>query len=170
FTSSALPASATIAGDYYRALITPNDGFANGATLTTTSLLVPEDFDANGLNDDWEVQYFGQIGVDPDADGDGDGLSNLQEFLSGTDPTDAASAFRISAVDIEGDDIRVTWTMGAGKTNLLQLAAGATGGSYSNDFTDLFGATNTVGTVTNYLDIGGATNVPSRFYRVRLAP
>ena len=151
-------------------LITPNDGFANGATFTTASLLVPEDFDANGLNDDWEVQYFGQIGVDPDADGDGDGLSNLQEFLSGTDPTDAASAFRISAVAIEGDDIRVTWTMGAGKTNLLQLTAGATGGSYSNDFTDLFGVTNTVGTVTNYLDIGGATNFPPRFYRVRLVP
>jgi hypothetical protein len=25
-------------------------------------------------------------------------------------------------------------------------------------------------TVTNYQDIGGATNLPSRFYRVRLVP
>ena len=25
-------------------------------------------------------------------------------------------------------------------------------------------------TVTNYLDAGGATNVPSRYYRIRLGP
>jgi len=30
--------------------------------------------------------------------------------------------------------------------------------------------TNTVGTVTNYLDIGAATNVPAFYYRVRLSP
>jgi hypothetical protein len=28
----------------------------------------------------------------------------------------------------------------------------------------------TTGTLTNYLDIGAATNKPSRFYRARLAP
>jgi hypothetical protein len=26
------------------------------------------------------------------------------------------------------------------------------------------------GTVNNYLDIGGATNTPARYYRVRLVP
>jgi hypothetical protein len=44
-------------------------------------------------------------------------------------------------------------------------------GSYStNNFADIFAVTNTVGTVTNYLDVGGATNSPSRYYRVRLVP
>jgi len=28
----------------------------------------------------------------------------------------------------------------------------------------------TAGTLTNYLDIGAATNFPSRYYRARLAP
>ena len=44
------------------------------------------DLDGNGLPDDWERQYFGCIGVDPDSDADGDGVSNLQEYLWGTDP------------------------------------------------------------------------------------
>jgi hypothetical protein len=46
------------------------------------------DSDGNGLPDAWEQQYFGHIGVDPNADPDGDGLTNLQEFQAGTDPTD----------------------------------------------------------------------------------
>jgi hypothetical protein len=49
--------------------------------------------------------------------------------------------------------------------------AGAPHGSYqTNGFADLFTVTNTVGTVTNYLDAGGATNTPARYYRVRLVP
>ena len=46
------------------------------------------DSDHNGLPDAWENQYFGHIGVDPQADPDGDGLTNLQEYQQGTDPTD----------------------------------------------------------------------------------
>ncbi len=61
--------------------------------------------------------------------------------------------------------------MGAGKTNALQVTGGGPGGSYAtNGFADIFTVTNTVGTSTNYLDIGGAGNVPVRYYRVRLVP
>jgi len=53
----------------------------------------------------------------------------------------------------------------------LQAAAGAANSGYgTNNFTDIFTVTNTIGTVTNYLDIGGATNQPARYYRVRLVP
>jgi hypothetical protein len=44
------------------------------------------DSDGNGLSDAWEVDHFGQIGVDPTADADGDGISNLEEFIFGTNP------------------------------------------------------------------------------------
>ena len=97
-------------------------------------------------------------------------MSNWAEFLAGTDPTSSASVLRISAVARQGNDLRITWTMGSGKTNALQLSLGDGNGNYSNNFTDLFTVTNTVGTVTNYLDVGGATNTPGRFYRVRLVP
>jgi hypothetical protein len=67
----------------------------------------------------------------------------------------------------------ITWMMGPGATNTLQATAGDGSGGYStNGFTDIFLVTNntSVGTVTNYLDIGAATNTPARYYRARLAP
>jgi hypothetical protein len=81
------------------------------------------------------------------------------------------ATFRITDIGIEGEDVRVTWTtMGSVKTNALQVAAGDVSGSFTNNFTDLFTVTNTIGSLTNYLDSGGATNTPSRYYRVRLVP
>jgi hypothetical protein len=52
------------------------------------------DVNANGLPDDWEIQHFGALGVDPAADADHDGTTNLMEYLAGTDPNDAHSVFR----------------------------------------------------------------------------
>lgn len=49
-------------------------------------LTTPADTDGNGLDDAWEVQYFGGIGVDPLGDPDGDGLTNNQEWELGNDP------------------------------------------------------------------------------------
>ncbi len=54
------------------------------------------DVNSNGITDGWEVDYFGLIGVDPDADSDGDGATNLEEFVMGTDPLDP---------DTDGDGI-----------------------------------------------------------------
>jgi len=176
FTNSTLPAVATVAGDYYAVMITPNDGKTNGAPFTTASVSVAVDADGNGINDDWEVQYFGKIGVDPHADPDGDGCNNLCEFLSGTDPTNVASSFRITAVTVQGSnntDILVSWQTGGGRTNVVQATGGAPDGSYATNFLDvspLIVISGTGDQTTNYLDAGGATNAPSRFYRVRLVP
>jgi fibronectin type 3 domain-containing protein len=121
----------------------------------------------------WQSQYFGSTtnaSAAADADPDGDGQNNLGEFLSGTDPTSSASSLCITLVTPEGDDIRIAWMMGAGKTNALQATAGDPAGNYLTDFTDIFTVTNTVGSTTNYLDIGAATNGPAHYYRVRLVP
>jgi len=49
------------------------------------------DFDADGLADEWELDYFSSVAVgDPGQDGDGDKLNNLGEFALGGDPTDPA--------------------------------------------------------------------------------
>jgi plastocyanin len=80
-----------------------------------------------------------------------------------------ATPDRVTAVTREGDDIRTTWiTGGLCKTNALQRATGAADGSFTNNFTDIFLITNTVDNVTNYLDVGAATNFPAVYYRVRL--
>jgi PKD repeat protein/endonuclease/exonuclease/phosphatase family metal-dependent hydrolase len=122
----------------------------------------------------WQIQYFGST-TNPAAaagvDADGDGQNNLAEFLAGTDPTNSASAFRITAITAQGTNVFISWIMGAGTTNALQVTSGDLAGGYvTNGFTDIFGVTNTVGTTTNYLDVGGAANVPTRYYRVRLVP
>jgi hypothetical protein len=83
------------------------------------------------------------------------------------------NAFEITSVAREGNDLRVTWLMAPGQTNALQVSSGGNHGKYvTNNFKDIFIVTNntTAGTLTNYLDIGGATNKPSRFYRARFSP
>ena len=83
------------------------------------------------------------------------------------------NAFAITSIAREGDDLRITWLMGPGQTNALQVSSGGKHGTYTGKgFADIFVVTNntTAGTLTNYLDIGAATNKPSRYYRARLAP
>src|SRR5262249_17056243 len=47
--------------------------------------------DADGMLDAWELHYFGSLNQAPTSDFDNDGVSNLSEFLEGTDPTDRNS-------------------------------------------------------------------------------
>ncbi len=143
---------------------------SGGTLIINTKVLDPNlDADGDGIPNGFEQAY----GLDPlnaadaNLDNDGDGMSNLQEYLAGTDPTNSASSFRVTSVTRTGNDVAVTWTMGSGKTNAVQFDNGA---NYTTNFTDLFIVTNTLGTVTNYLDVGGATNTPARYYRVRLVP
>ncbi len=45
------------------------------------------DSDQDGLPDDWELSYFGDLSQDANDDFDGDGKTNLEEYEGGTDPT-----------------------------------------------------------------------------------
>ena len=144
-----------------------------GIVLAGSLMLDPaRDEDNDGMSNRFEQDN----GLNPldasdaNLDGDGDGLTNLQEFQVGTDPNNNASTFRMTAIAPEGDDMRVTWMMGSGKTNALERSAGDMSGGYSNNFMAIFTVTNTVDTTTNYLDIGAATSVPSFYYRIRLVP
>ena len=92
----------------------------------------------------------------------------------GSDPVVCTDcSFQITGIVKQGANILVTWTTSGGTTNVVQATGGGAGGSYSNNFTDLSGLFVISGcgnTTTNYLDLGGATNFPSRYYRVRLMP
>jgi len=143
----------------------------NGGTISTGSLVLDPamDGDGDGLPNGWE-QAHGLDPLTPSAgdDPDGDGLSNAQEFALGTNPNDNQSPFHVTAIAREGSDIRITWMTVGGKTNFVQATS-----DLASSFTDIGSAIAVAGagvTVTNYLDIGAATNFPARYYRIRLVP
>ena len=73
---------------------------------TRFSDLIPstEDRDMDGMPDDWEES----LGLDPDnpddawEDTDGDGMVNLHEYFSATDPGDAADRLSIESIQSSG--------------------------------------------------------------------
>jgi len=144
--------------------------------------LAPDPFTA------WQLKYFGCTNcaqAAAAADPDGDGAINTNEFLAGTDPTNSLSYFRITSIVRQGagsNDINITWTARPCKVYIVQISPGTTNdGSYvTNTFADIASSLTIGGVVgggfvkgdviTNYVDVGGGTNKPTRYYRVRLVP
>ena len=103
-----------------------------------------------------------------DFTGDGKGLDNDGNGLY--DENDPACSFRIISIVTTGNDVRVSWQSVVGVTNYLQATAGNSGRSYYNNYVDLNPMIVTAGSVvvvTNRLELGGATNRPARYYRLR---
>jgi len=158
----------TNAGNYTAVGIDATTGCTN--TMNGSATATTDPFQC------WQLQYFGCTNCPQaaaSADPDGDGQNNLAEFLSGTDPTNSASALRVTSTVRQGSDILITWTTAGSHTNAVQSTAGDGSGGYTTNFIDISGPiiiTGSGDTTTNYTDTGGATNGPSQFYRVRLVP
>jgi hypothetical protein len=129
----------------------------------------------DGIPNSWKQQY-GLDAFDPNLaneDTDGDGMNNLDEYLTGTNPTNSASYFHIVSVTRETNNMRVKWTTQGGHTNRVYVSTGAAGGGYTNNFGNLSPFIIIPGTgasTTNYLDVGGATNGPGRYYHIGQIP
>ena len=65
----------------------------------------PLDSDRDGLPDDWEMAYFGNLSSDGTQDPDNDGRTNTEELSAGTDPKDGSSLLRILGVNQKADGI-----------------------------------------------------------------
>jgi PKD repeat protein len=75
--------------------------------------------------------------------------------------------FVVSSASIESNDVRIVWTATGG----LKYAVEA-----SSNLTNYFSISPVISVpgpgaiATNYVDAGGTTNTPARFYRVKLVP
>ncbi len=64
-----------------------SDGVLSSNRRAFIDVLSNNDTDGDGMDDDWELANFGTLDRDGTGDYDGDGISDLDEFLNGTDPT-----------------------------------------------------------------------------------
>lgn len=67
------------------------------------------DTDKDGLDDDWERRWFGNLDATTAADPDQDGSSNAREQALGTDPTQADEPFRIDVAQFDTGFSRLSW-------------------------------------------------------------
>jgi len=143
----------------------------------------------------WQIQYFDSISNSAAADNvdaDGTGMSNLQKYQAGFNPTNPAAYLHLISIATSGANVVVAYLGASGdtnympgaqsRTNVLDFTTGDASGNYTNgDWQDTFqtnilgvGLTDdgsggtALGTVTNMTDFGGATSGPSRYYRVRV--
>jgi PKD repeat protein len=142
----------------------------------------------------WQLNYFGCTNngslcaqAAPNADPYGTGMSNTNKFLAGFNPTNTAAylhVISIATTNTTGINVIYLGANGdtnyvpgvASRTNILEYSTGTAGGNYNGTFLPVpsAGATNILsggtgtGIVANMVDPGGATNTPSRYYRVRV--
>ena len=159
-------------GTYTVSLTVTNAGGANTLTLTNY-ITVLSQFDW------WRSNYFGCVDCQqagPNADPLGKGISNTNQFLVGLDPTNPASVFRITSVVTDSDNnVVITWSTAGPRTNAVQATGGDETGDFSTNFVDITTPPHIIipvsgDTTTNYVEVGGATNSPAHYYRIRLVP
>jgi len=135
-----------------------------GITVTTT------DSAGDGIPDVWRQTYFGSAASTngqscAGCDADHDGLSNWQEFLAGTNPTNSASVLQIGPITRVGSDIQIGFLSSSGIVYRVEVRADLSEGSWSTLADEIPG---TGGTLL-FTEPGVAT-LAERFYRVDVLP
>lgn len=130
-----------LAGATGDALLLTNVGFADAGeysvvltnpsgSVTSAPATLMLETDGDGLPDAWEETYFGNLNQLPTGDFDGDGISNLDEYLDGTNPADPDSARYPLAVFAHGGQVSVSpnrFSFMKGEVATLTATAAASG-------------------------------------------
>jgi CSLREA domain-containing protein len=146
----------------------PNASGGDGSDIGAVemNLLGGADSDGDGMSDDFETFF---VLSDPNADADHDGLTNLQEFMAGTNPLDGASWFRVMVVARSANDFVVTFAPAiAGKSYRLERKNALTDANWGSiaGVADL----TPVSTGTAQITDPGGASVAKHFYHVRVLP
>ena len=126
---------------------------------------LPDDLDGDGMPDVWEADNFGTLLRDGTGDFDCDGFSDLNEYLAGTQPTNAASLLRIENISLlSPTDLAIAWQSVSNRNYDLLVADGSLDAAFSPV------ATNIAPTPPlNVLHLTPPATAPV-FFRVRTKP
>ena len=87
-----------------------------------------DDQEWNNLDDAWETNYFGRSGISSTNDADGDGVSNANEFIAGTNPTNRQDVLTITNVArLTSQTARLSWPGHLGRTYRVDRASALAG-------------------------------------------
>lgn len=160
----------TAMASVYSAPLGTISGSYLGATAST-SVQVLGPYANSGVDDAWQVAYFGQppnANAAPDADADGTGQNNLFKYVAGLDPTNPASVFVLKIANVTGQPTQKSLTFTpevSGRTYTPQFRTSLTGGGWA-------ALTGTGAPVTNINQVTvtdlGATET-QKFYRVNIS-
>ncbi len=141
------------------------NGSTMGAIFPVGSFLVDSDGDL--LPDTWEQTYGLDFNDPNDAtiDTDGDGLTNVQEFWAGTNPTDATSTLRLDVVSLPGQNaVMLSFSAISNRNYVIESRPQLSAGSWTNSLTYQAVATNRV------IQITAPTDSATGFYRLMAHP
>ncbi len=119
------------------------------------------DTDQDGLDDGWEMETFGTLSATASDDLDGDGMSNLQEWLAGTNPKSAVSALRLKADKESGGGI-LHWASAFGRRYQIQVRQSLSTGEWQDISLPVTALS------TNLSAKVERNNGSNSFYRIRL--
>lgn len=146
-------------------------GGVSGTLNLTVLNLTPDDFGAyagDGLDDDWQVQYFGpppNANAAPGADPSGTGQTNLFKFIAGLHPLDG-SRFTLTAAPVPGQPGQLSLSFQpvvAGRTYVVTAKPSLTAPTW----TPITGsAPLDAGSTRTVTDLNASG--PAKFYRVEI--
>ncbi|HWX22794.1 MAG TPA: hypothetical protein VN578_23075 [Candidatus Binatia bacterium] len=141
-------------------------GLSNSfAHVQTDTIPRGTDSDSDGLPDAWELTYFGHLGVNPNAHPNGDGMSYLQEYLAGTNPTNENDALVITSYNTTPGGTAASFTWQSVLTRFYYLDKTLDLQPPAMWLDSGLGIISPDGATTTRLL--SDTNAPKRFYRVR---
>jgi len=111
-----------------------SDGRHSELSVLAFSKTWGRDYNADGLPDDWQREYFGKTVTtwpETSADSDADGATNGEEFTAGTDPSNRSDSLTVSLAKLERGQ-RLEWNARPGALYQLQHTAALGSGSWAN--------------------------------------
>ncbi|MFT5239995.1 MAG: hypothetical protein ACI9X0_000963, partial [Kiritimatiellia bacterium] len=95
FVDSPWPTGVDATGASLQRSVSPDSGRDPGNWFAALEGTPDTDQDNDGIPDAWEYRFPQGLALDPAGNNDADRLTNYEEFIAGTDPTNAASTFRL---------------------------------------------------------------------------